>query len=105
MTRLPPALSLVLALCCQSLAAAQTPTPAPRPDREYTLQASMLGYRGVGGELEGVRNPVLRASRGETVRITIVGVEALPHDLAMEKLGIKTREVTAVGDRAELTFV
>jgi putative membrane-bound dehydrogenase-like protein len=99
-----------LALCLVLLLArAYSPAPAQAQsvaavDREYTLEASMLGFRGVGGEIAGVRNPVLRAEPGETVRITIVGVEVLPHDLKLEKLGAKTTEVVDVGDRASLTF-
>jgi hypothetical protein len=31
-----------------------TQTPAA-VDREYVLEATMLGYRGVGGEIDGVR--------------------------------------------------
>ena len=65
----------------------------------------MLGFRGVGGAIDGVRNPVLRAAPGERVRITIVGVEVLPHDLALEKAGVKTEEVVEVGDRASIDFV
>ena len=30
-------------------------------DRQYTLEATMLGYRGVGGEIDGIRNPTLVA--------------------------------------------
>ncbi|HEX7070535.1 MAG TPA: PVC-type heme-binding CxxCH protein, partial [Rhodothermales bacterium] len=74
-------------------------------DVAFTLEASMLGFRGVGGAIDGVRNPVLRAAPGERVRITIVGVEVLPHDLALEKAGVKTEEVVEVGDRASIDFV
>src|SRR5690606_4608698 len=51
-------------------------------DREYVLEASFLGYRGVGGEIDGLTNPVLRAAIGDRVSITIVGVEPLPHDIS-----------------------
>jgi hypothetical protein len=52
---------------------AQTPVI----DREYTLESNMLGYRGVGGEIDGVRNPVLWARTGENVRINIVNGELM----------------------------
>ena len=97
-------MSFLLGGLSPSRAVAQTPDAASAVDREYMLEASMLGFRGVGGEIAGVRNPVLRAEPGETVRITIVGVEVLPHDLKLEKLGVKTREVVDVGDRASVTF-
>ena len=94
--------ALALMLCASRSAGQDDAGPV---DREYTLEASMLGYRGVGGEIDGVRNPVLRAAPGERVRITIVGVEVLPHDIAMERMGIKSEEVVEVGDRATISFV
>ena len=59
--------------------------PGDPPDREYRLESSMLGYRGVGGEIDGIRNPTLWARTGETVRITIVNGELMVHDIALEK--------------------
>ena len=53
---------------------AQTTPPV---DREYTLESTMLGYRGVGGQIDGIRNPTLWARTGETVRITIVNGELI----------------------------
>src|SRR5690606_1146215 len=73
-------------------------------DREYVLKAWITGYVGVGGDVEGVRNPVLKAVEGEVVRITIVNADPLVHDLKMEALGVKTPEVLEVGDQASVTF-
>ena len=73
-------------------------------DRAYRLESSILGYRGIGGEIDGVRNPLLQAKKGETVRITIVNVEVMPHDVAMEKHGVKSPEVLDVGEEASVTF-
>src|SRR5690554_1624005 len=41
-------------------------------DREYVLNAKMIGYTGVGGDIDGRRNPVLRAKKGERVKISLV---------------------------------
>ena len=70
--------------------ATQAQTPAPI-DREYTLESTMLGYRGVGGEIDGVRNPTLWARTGETVRITIVNGELMVHDITLEKHNVTQR--------------
>ena len=60
----------------------------------------MLGYRGIGGEIDGVRNPTLWARTGETVRITIVNGELMVHDVALEKPGVKsTRDSRQGRDR------
>ncbi len=73
-------------------------------DREYILETNILGYWGVGGDINGVRNPVLRAEKGETVRIVIVNIEPLVHDLALETLQIKTKEILDIGEQTDLTF-
>ncbi len=73
-------------------------------DREYVLETHILGYRGVGGDIDGVRNPVLRARQGETVRIVLVNVEPLAHDLALETLQAQTKIILDVGERTDLLF-
>lgn len=77
---------------------------AAEADREYILETNILGYWGAGGDIDGARNPVLRAKKGETVRIAIVNIEPLVHDLALETLQIKTKEILEVGEQTELTF-
>ena len=74
-------------------------------DREYMLQASILGYKGIGGDIDGIRNPTLVAARGETVRITIVNGETLTHDIAMEKNGAKSETIVDTGATTNITFV
>jgi putative membrane-bound dehydrogenase-like protein len=75
-----------------------------KPDREYTLVATVLGYRGAGGEIEGLRNPTLWAVAGETVRITIVNGELMVHDIALEKHSTKSPEILDKGASTSLTF-
>ena len=62
-------------------------TSTAASDRDYTLQATMLGYFGE----DGTRNPVLKANPGDRVRITIVNGETMTHDIALEKLGVKSK--------------
>ncbi|MGV3587415.1 MAG: PVC-type heme-binding CxxCH protein [Adhaeribacter sp.] len=71
-----------------------------RYDRDYTLQATMLGYFGTDGK----RNPVLQARKGETVRIKIVNGELMTHDIALEKMGIKSKVLVEKGDTASVVF-
>ena len=73
----PLALSRVLTAASEAIAQGQS--TGPTIDREYTLESSMLGYRGVGGEINGVRNPTLWARTGETVRINIINAELMVH--------------------------
>lgn len=83
--------------------AGQTRTAQP-PDREYTLESTMLGYRGVGGEIDGVRNPTLWARNGETVRITIVNGELMVHDVSLEKHNVRSAQILEKGATSSVTF-
>jgi len=73
-------------------------------DRLYVLDATMLGYRGVGGEIDGVRNPTLWARPGETVRITMINGEVMVHDVVLEKLGLKSAQILERGASTSITF-
>ena len=69
-------------------------------DTEYRLEASMLGYFAK----DGTRNPILRAKKGDRVRITITNSETMTHDIAMEKLGIKSGTLLEKGSSTDITF-
>ncbi len=73
---------------------------AERYDRDYKLQATILGYF----DADGTRNPVLQALKGEQVRIKIVNGEPMTHDIALEKLGIKSNVLVEKGDTASIVF-
>lgn len=73
--------------------------------REYRLSAAMLGYTGIGGEIDGVRNPTLTAKKGQTVRITIVNGELMVHDVALESHGVKSEQILNKGEIASVEFV
>lgn len=52
--------------------------------KEFTLIAKENAYIGVGGEIEGQANPVLRISKGDQVRITILQDDTEEHDIALD---------------------
>lgn len=70
-------------------------------DIEYELQATMLGYF----FKDGTRNPTLRANKGNRVRITITNGEVMTHDIALEKLGIKSPTILEKGATTSITFI
>ncbi len=82
----------------------QTSSAPQAADREYTLEATMLGYRGVGGDIEGVRNPTLWARPGESVRITLVNGELMVHDVVLEKHNVRTLQILEKAERVSITF-
>lgn len=79
-------------------------TDSQQIDREYVLDAKMIGYTGIGGDIDGRRNPVLRAKKGERVKISLVNGELMAHDIVLEKLGIKSETMLEEGDTTSVTF-
>ncbi|WP_342087627.1 PVC-type heme-binding CxxCH protein [Dyadobacter sp. OTU695] len=69
-------------------------------DRDYALEATMLGFFAK----DGSRNPTLKANKGDRVRITITNGELMTHDIALEKLGIKSKVIIEKGTSTSLTF-
>lgn len=69
--------------------------------RTYVLESTMLGYF----RKDGTRNPTLKARTGDRVRITIVNGELMPHDIALEKLGIQSKSILEKGDSASIEFI
>src|SRR3546814_6827691 len=64
----------------------------------------MTGYTGVGGDINGIRNPVLRAKKGERVKITLINGELMAHDIVMEALDLRSEPVVEEGDTAVIVF-
>jgi len=87
-----------------SLVALSGRAQTPAIDREYTLESTMLGYRGVGGEIDGVRNPVLWARTGENVKITIVNGELMVHDISLDKHNVRSAQILDKGATSSVTF-
>lgn len=70
-------------------------------DRDYLLETSMLGYFAK----DGARNPTLKANKGDRVRITIVNTELMTHDIALEKMGLKSKTLQEKGNKTSITFI
>ncbi|MEZ0612171.1 PVC-type heme-binding CxxCH protein [Fibrella sp. WM1] len=69
-------------------------------DRDYALEATMLGYFAK----DGARNPTLKANKGDRVRITITNGELMTHDISLEKLGIKSKTIQEKGATTSIVF-
>ncbi|MBX2924669.1 MAG: hypothetical protein KF746_20880 [Chitinophagaceae bacterium] len=96
--------SIILLVFTNSSSAAAQQQPAPKPalkvNREFTLEATMLGYM----TKDGTRNPVLKVKKGDRVRINIVNGEPMTHDLCLEKLKIKSKVLVEKGATTYVTF-
>lgn len=76
----------------------------------YTLRTVMGGdpamaFVGVGGEIDGVVNPELRAEVGDTVRLTVVNGNAMLHDLTIDEFDVFSGELTGAEETATVEFV
>jgi plastocyanin len=82
------------------------PTPAAVSYRLVTSMGGSAGlaFVGVGGEIDGIANPVLEASVGDMVTITLVNGHNMPHDLTIDGLGLVTERLTAAGQESTITF-
>src|SRR5690606_17949148 len=74
-------------------------------DREYVLNSKMIGYTGVGGNIDGKMNPKLKALKGERVKVTLVNGELMAHDFVIDQLGVKSDNVLEEGDTTSVTFI
>ncbi len=77
---------------------------------EYTLRTAIGGtpamaYIGVGGEIDGVANPDLHATVGDTVRITVINGDPMLHDLRIEEFGVYTGELLQDEQTVVVEFV
>jgi nitrite reductase (NO-forming) len=76
--------------------------------RSYTLVAlttqTGYAYQGVGGEIGGLTNPVLRADAGDKVRIVMRNGDGVPHDVKVAGYGVKTPVIQEKGREVSLEF-
>jgi nitrite reductase (NO-forming) len=104
-------------------ATAASPTGAPAPSRpqsatgtdigyiadaKYTLRSGIaegrMVYIGVGGAIEGKVNPVLTASEGQVVQLTLINGEGAEHDIVFPDQDTKSPRVTGKGASTTIAF-
>lgn len=68
------------------------------------LRDGRMVFIGVGGEIDGVINPELAVSAGDTVRVTLVNGDGAPHDFAIPAHGVQTALTTAKGRTTDVVF-
>lgn len=77
-------------------------------DADFTLKTALvdgrMSFLGVGGAIDGVENPDLAVQQGNTIRLTLVNDDGMPHDFAVPDLQVQTTMVTAKGQSTDLVF-
>jgi nitrite reductase (NO-forming) len=94
--------------------ASQAPqsTPGPDivyiPDAKYTLRSGIaegrMVYIGVGGTIDNKVNPVLTASEGQVVQVTLINGEGAEHDIVFPDQDAKSPRVTGKGSSTTIAF-
>ncbi len=105
-------ISFLLLAVLALVAGGCTPQPPAKAQADFdvvfTLTTAMdtgrMTFVGVGGEIDGVTNPDLMAQPGDTVQITLINGDGMPHDFAIPDLGAHTTLVTAKGQTTDLVF-
>lgn len=76
---------------------------------EYSLLSSMLdgqmAFVGVGGGIDGVKNPTLSANVGDMVRITLTGGDGVEHDVAFPDFNAQSDHITGKGSTSTFEFM
>jgi nitrite reductase (NO-forming) len=76
---------------------------------EYSLLTSMengqMAFVGVGGGIDGITNPTLSASVGDTVRITVTASDSVEHDVAFPDFNAQSKHIAGQGISDTFEFV
>jgi nitrite reductase (NO-forming)/hydroxylamine reductase len=76
--------------------------------RKYVLTSGFedgnLVFLGVGGDINGLVNPTLYASPGETVTVVFVNSGGGEHDVSFPDMRVKTKRVKENGESSSVTF-
>ena len=105
-------LSVLLSACGGSANTETTSTSMRLPEGklvEYSLLSTMLdgqmAFVGVGGGIDGVKNPILSANVGDIVRVTLTGGDAVEHDIAFPDFNAKSEHISGKGSTSTFEFV
>lgn len=90
--------------------AAQVSDSAEAHIVEYTLRTQLGGnpsmaFVGVGGAIDGVMNPELKANVGDTVRLTVVNGDPVMHNLKIDEFNVFTGDMTTDEQSVTVEFV
>jgi nitrite reductase (NO-forming) len=77
------------------------------PTVEFTLHGGIgsTGFQfvGVGGDIDGVVNPDLNVKVGDVVKVTVIS-DGMPHDFAIDALGVKSDPATVAEEGVSIVF-
>jgi nitrite reductase (NO-forming) len=76
---------------------------------EYSLMTAMtdgqMSYIGMGGGIDGMKNPTLSANVGDTVKITLTAGDSVEHDIAFPDFNAQSEHIAGQGKTSTFEFV
>ena len=91
-----------------TIAASSTTATTSTATISYTLRTTLshegMRFVGVGGEIEGVENPMLKANPGDMLQITLVNDDGIEHNIALPDFGIMSKHLTVIKSQTVVTF-
>ena len=82
----------------------QGPLEATGESHEFVFEGTMTGYIGIGGDIDGEKNPVLRVNRGDEVTITMINGENMAHDIVLDGHDVASEMLMREGEETTITF-
>ena len=99
---------LLLTLLTTLLLAACGAQSTPEGGRGYTLTTGVkdgqLVFVGVGGDVDGVTNPVLHAEPGDSVTVTLINGDGAEHDIFFPEVNAQSKRLKGQGSADTITF-
>lgn len=75
---------------------------------EYALETAMvdgqMAFLGVGGGIDGVKNPTLSAHVGDTLKVTLISGDGVEHDVAFLDFNAQSEHISGKGSKTTLEF-
>lgn len=103
-----PRVVKLLALAFVSLALSVGFAQGPEPTVSFTLVGGVgsMGFEfmGVGGDIEGVRNPDLNVKVGDVVEIILINGDGMTHDWVVTELELASDKARVKDESVRLVF-
>jgi nitrite reductase (NO-forming) len=71
---------------------------------ETVMQDGKMVFKGVGGDIDGIANPDLKANPGDNVKVTLTSADGAQHNIFFEAFNAKSEDVMGQGNSVTLEF-
>ena len=102
-------IAAVLVSACASATKSEGKSTGTSRTVEYSLMTAMtdgqMAFVGMGGGIDGVKNPTLSANVGDTVKITLTAGDSVEHDVAFPDFNAQSEHIAGEGKTSTFEFV